>query len=178
MFESEVASTHHDAPVVALYNSAQSLITSAGGTILVTVQAGKYTVKFTPPAGFTEQDDMGVPVSVQFAIDTTSNLQQQTSTAPVAQDCTSTQFNNILISPNGEYETGATLAYVSYAQLSSTTTEIAHLPFTLDRFSVVYLLVGSQFLLSELEARVYVPANDSLVWRGVMRKNTNGVHQA
>jgi hypothetical protein len=176
MFESEVASTHHFAPGVGLYSSAQTLISFSNGSLLNTIQPGKYTVKFTPPAGFTEQNDMGVPVSIQLALDTTSHLQQEISTAPVTQTCSSTQLDTILISPSGEYQDGSSSAYVSYTQLSSST-DVARLSFTLDRFSVVYLQVAAQFLLSELEARIY-SANNSLEWRGRMRKNTNEVHQA
>ena len=178
MFESVVASTHHNSPGVVL--SGAGLTggqVSANGSLLVTLQAGKYTVKFTPPASLTEQDDMGVPVSVQLAIDTTSHLQQELALAPVPQDCSTSQLGAVQISPTGEYEDGSSAAYVSYAQLSSGN-DVAVLPFTLDRFSVVYLQVGSQFLLSELQTRISSSNNDSLVWRGRMRKNTNEVHQA
>jgi hypothetical protein len=174
MFESEIASTHHNAPGVTLY-SGQTLVSSSNGSLLATVQSGKYTVKFTPPSSFTEQGDMGVPVTVQLALDTTSNLQAELNSAPVPQDCTSTVFSTIQISPDGAYQDGSTSAYVAYSQLT-TNTDIARLPFTVDRYSVVYLQVGSQFLLSELEARV-TSANSSLVWRGRMKKNINEVHQ-
>jgi hypothetical protein len=177
MFESEVASTHHNSPGVALYDNAGKSVASNPGALLLTLQPGKYTLKFTPPVGFTEQDDLGVPVAIQFAIDTTSNLQQELTLSPAKQDCSPTVFDPILVSPNGEYQDGENAAYASFSQLS-VGTEIVNRAFTLDRFSVVYLQVGSQFLLSDLEARVISSNNNSLVWRGRMRKNTNVVHQA
>jgi hypothetical protein len=176
LFDSTIASTHNSAPGVGLYNNAGVFVTAGNGSVLTSLPAGKYTIKFTPPASLTEQNDLGVLVSVQLAIATTSSLQQDLSLAPVTQDCTTTQIGGVQISPSGSYEDGSTSAYVSYSQLT-TSNDVANLPFTLDRFSVVYLQVGSLFILSEVQARIY-SANSSLEWRGRMTKNTNVIHQA
>lgn len=173
LFESELAAGSLEAPTITLY-SAGKVVNATLSTMLITVQPGSYVLKFSPPASLTEQDDLGVIVSVQIAINTIASLQLEINKYN-HNDCASSTFNDILISPNGYYIDGNSLASVSFSQLSQTH-EIVRLPFTLDRFSVVYLQVGSQYLISELQARIYDGANTT-AWHGRMRKNINEVHQ-
>jgi hypothetical protein len=170
--ESEYASGRIEAPVLRLSGSSSQV---SNGSMLVLLQAGSYTLTFLPPASLQEENDLGVIVSVQISINTQANLQAEILLAPQTQECASTQFSNVMVSPTGAYQDGASWATVSYAQLS-TGTDVVRLPFTLDRYSVVYLQVGTQFLLSELEVRIYNQANNTF-WHGRMRKNINQIHQ-
>lgn len=174
LFESQVAAGRLEAPVVTLSSSSGSVVSKSNSTILLQVQPGTYTLKFSPPASLVEQNDLGVLVSVQIAINTIANLQLEINDSPAQQDCSSTQVSNIQIAPNGYYQDGSSLATVASSTLTNSY-EIVRLPFTLDRFSVVYLQVGAQFLISELQTRI-IAANAS-VWHGRMRKNVNEVHQ-
>lgn len=171
--ESEYSSGYREVPQISLFSNSQ-LLQSGNGSLYYTLQKGSYTVRFYPPPAVTEQGDLGVRLFVQLAIATLSEITSMIGANPNGPTCADVQLENVQISPTGFYQENVQYATVSYATLS-TKTDVVRIPFVLDRYSLVYLQIGANFLLDELDVRVF-GSNNSLLLHGRIWKNLNEIH--
>lgn len=153
-----------------------TLVTSASVSLLYTLQPGFYTLLFTHP-GYVGDGVDGV-ISVELAINTVLNLRNEVALYPNS-DCPTQMPSAIATSPTGYYYGGSSLSSISTSDLAYTT-EFAGspVPFALTRFSLVYLQLGFNFLLSEFVVSIHQGSvtNPSLVVTGAIRRNTNVIH--
>ncbi len=144
---------------------------ATNGSMLTTLQPGSYTLKFAPPDSLT-QDSLGSLVAVQLAINSVSSVNTDISQLPPVT-CTTSSYDNVVTSATGYYRIELPYASVDYSTLSSTNL-VVQIPFTLDRYSLVYAQVGADFLLNEMDIRIF--GNDILL-HGIIWRNLNEIHQ-
>lgn len=175
--ESQIAANDDaDIPMITLLSNGANVATTKGA-MLQTLQPGQYMVVLSPPASFTQEDDLGVPVTVQLAISPVDSLNSDIAKNPNSATCSLSAFDNVLTDATGYFHDGFLYGTIPYSSLSSSNNVIATIPFNLDRYSLVYLQVGAQFLLDELDVRILAP-NGTMLLHGRIRKNVNEIHEA